>query len=160
MQKARSPCAIPACYVRCSFPYLGGNCEQVNDPPNPYLLARATVSFIMIAWISASWLAQICQRMRAKMGHDPMSVVDDHLQVYGIGNLCIADGSIMPRVTTGYHRGALCRHRRTRRRVDKGRSSNMTGTCAAKNDSASSRIHLQGDTASKEPRESPWGLPS
>jgi choline dehydrogenase len=30
-----------------------------------------------------------------------MSVVDGRLQVYGIEKLRIADGSIMPRVTTG-----------------------------------------------------------
>jgi choline dehydrogenase len=30
-----------------------------------------------------------------------MSVVDGQLKVYGIKNLRIADGSIMPRVTTG-----------------------------------------------------------
>jgi choline dehydrogenase len=37
----------------------------------------------------------------AKMGRDSMSVVDSNLKVYGIENLRIADGSIMPRVTTG-----------------------------------------------------------
>lgn len=37
----------------------------------------------------------------AKMGQDTMSVVDGHLNVYGIDNLRIADGSIMPRITTG-----------------------------------------------------------
>jgi choline dehydrogenase len=37
----------------------------------------------------------------AKMGRDAMSVVDGNLKVYGIENLRIADGSIMPRVTTG-----------------------------------------------------------
>jgi choline dehydrogenase len=37
----------------------------------------------------------------AKMGRDSMSVVDSNLRVYGIENLRIADGSIMPRVTTG-----------------------------------------------------------
>ena len=36
----------------------------------------------------------------AKMGRDSMSVVDNNLRVYGIDNLRIADGSIMPRVTT------------------------------------------------------------
>jgi choline dehydrogenase len=35
------------------------------------------------------------------MGRDSMSVVDGQLKVYGIENLRIADGSIMPRVTTG-----------------------------------------------------------
>ena len=35
------------------------------------------------------------------MGRDPMSVFDANLKVYGIENLRIADGSIMPRVTTG-----------------------------------------------------------
>ena len=37
----------------------------------------------------------------AKMGRDSMSVVDAQLKVYGIKNLRIADGSIMPRVTIG-----------------------------------------------------------
>jgi choline dehydrogenase len=37
----------------------------------------------------------------AKMGRDSMSVVDSYLKVYGIDNLRIADGSIMPRVTAG-----------------------------------------------------------
>jgi choline dehydrogenase len=35
------------------------------------------------------------------MGRDSMAVVDANLKVYGIENLRIADGSIMPRVTTG-----------------------------------------------------------
>lgn len=37
----------------------------------------------------------------AKMGRDSRSVVDGNLKVYGIDNLRIADGSIMPRITTG-----------------------------------------------------------
>jgi hypothetical protein len=37
----------------------------------------------------------------AKMGRDSMSVVDGNLAVYGIDKLRVADGSIMPRVTTG-----------------------------------------------------------
>jgi choline dehydrogenase len=41
------------------------------------------------------------QTCSAKMGRDSMSVVDANLKVYGIDNLRIADGSIMPRVTTG-----------------------------------------------------------
>ena len=41
------------------------------------------------------------QTCTAKMGRDSMSVVDSQLKVYGIENLRIADGSIMPRITTG-----------------------------------------------------------
>jgi choline dehydrogenase len=41
------------------------------------------------------------QTCTAKMGRDSVSVVDGQLKVYGIENLRIADGSIMPRVTTG-----------------------------------------------------------
>jgi choline dehydrogenase len=37
----------------------------------------------------------------AKMGRDEMSVVDGSLKVYGVDGLRIADGSVMPRVTTG-----------------------------------------------------------
>ncbi len=41
------------------------------------------------------------QSCTAKMGTDDMSVVDAKLKVYGIRNLRIADGSILPRITTG-----------------------------------------------------------
>jgi choline dehydrogenase len=41
------------------------------------------------------------QTCTAKMGQDAMSVVDATLKVYGTEHLRIADGSIMPRVTTG-----------------------------------------------------------
>ena len=41
------------------------------------------------------------QTCTAKMGRDSTSVVDGALKVYGVENLRVADGSIMPRVTTG-----------------------------------------------------------
>jgi choline dehydrogenase len=41
------------------------------------------------------------QTCTAKMGRDSLAVVDGNLKVYGIENLRIADGSIMPRITTG-----------------------------------------------------------
>ena len=47
---------------------------------------------------SMSYAHQTCT---AKMGRDSMSVVDGTLKVYGVDNLRVADGSIMPRVTTG-----------------------------------------------------------
>ncbi|MCW2653672.1 MAG: Choline dehydrogenase [Mycobacterium sp.] len=47
---------------------------------------------------ASSYWHQTCT---AKMGQDAMSVVDGQLKVYGIEHLRIADGSIMPRVTTG-----------------------------------------------------------
>jgi len=59
------------------------------------LAGRALESFVRDA--AAAYLHQNCT---AKMGRDEMSVVDGRLQIYGIDNLRIADGSIMPRVTT------------------------------------------------------------
>jgi choline dehydrogenase len=41
------------------------------------------------------------QTCTAKMSQGPMSVVDGSLRVYGVERLRIADGSIMPRITTG-----------------------------------------------------------
>ena len=41
------------------------------------------------------------QTCTAKMGRDPLSVVDGQLRVYGVSHLRVADGSILPRVTTG-----------------------------------------------------------
>ena len=35
------------------------------------------------------------------MGRDHLSMVDSHLNVYGIDHLRVADGSLLPRVTTG-----------------------------------------------------------
>jgi choline dehydrogenase len=47
---------------------------------------------------ASSYWHQTCT---AKMGRDAMSVVDGELKVYGVERLRVADGSIMPRVTTG-----------------------------------------------------------
>src|ERR1700740_2111125 len=60
------------------------------------LAGGALESFVRDA--ASAYLHQNCT---AKMGRDEMSVVDNRLRVYGIDNLRIADGSIMPRVTTG-----------------------------------------------------------
>lgn len=36
-----------------------------------------------------------------RMGNDPFAVVNDRLQVHGIGGLRVVDASVMPRITTG-----------------------------------------------------------
>ena len=82
-------------------------CREVGNsrPLRPYakrevmpgsLKGSALEDFIRDA--AATYHHQTCT---AKMGRDSMSVVDSKLRVYGIKNLRIADGSIMPRVTTG-----------------------------------------------------------
>lgn len=55
-----------------------------------------TLNFLRNA--AATFWHQTCT---AKMGRDAMSVVNGNLAVYGINNLRIADGSVMPRITTG-----------------------------------------------------------
>ncbi|MEH6361862.1 MAG: GMC oxidoreductase, partial [Amylibacter sp.] len=37
----------------------------------------------------------------AKMGSDPMAVVDDRLRVHGLQGLRVVDASIMPTITSG-----------------------------------------------------------
>lgn len=63
--------------------------------PGP-IKGRELDNFIRDA--SVSYFHATCT---AKMGKDRMSVVDAKLRVYGIQNLRIADGSIMPQITTG-----------------------------------------------------------
>lgn len=36
-----------------------------------------------------------------RMGHDPLAVVSDRLEVHGVSGLRVVDGSVMPRITTG-----------------------------------------------------------
>ena len=36
-----------------------------------------------------------------KMGHDPLAVVNDRLQVHGVDGLRVIDASIMPQITSG-----------------------------------------------------------
>jgi choline dehydrogenase len=59
------------------------------------LKGRELESFVRDA--AAAFWHEACT---AKMGRDEMSVVDGRLKVYGVDNLRIADGSIMPRITT------------------------------------------------------------
>ncbi len=63
--------------------------------PGP-LRGEALVRFLRDA--AGTYFHQTCT---AKMGRDEASVVDGQLRVYGVANLRIADGSIMPDITTG-----------------------------------------------------------
>jgi choline dehydrogenase len=82
-------------------------CRDIADPDifHPFLkreitpgsLKGSAVEQIVRNSVNTIWH----QSCTAKMGRDPMSVVDSHLTVYGIDNLRIADGSIMPRISTG-----------------------------------------------------------
>lgn len=63
--------------------------------PGP-LKGKALVQFLRDA--AGTYFHQTCT---AKMGRDEWSVVDGQLRVYGVHGLRIADGSIMPNITTG-----------------------------------------------------------
>ncbi|MFD1702560.1 GMC family oxidoreductase [Methylopila henanensis] len=63
--------------------------------PGP-LSAREMLTFLRNA--AGTYFHQTCT---AKMGRDPMSVVDGSLKVYGVDGLRVADGSIMPEVAGG-----------------------------------------------------------
>ena len=82
-------------------------CREIGNAPalRPYvkrevmpgpLQGAELIEFIRNA--AGTYFHETCT---AKMGRDAMSVVDGTLKVYGIDGLRIADGSIMPFVTTG-----------------------------------------------------------
>ncbi len=55
----------------------------------------------MERWLRRAAGTYFHQSCTAKMGRDAMSVVDGELRVYGVQGLRIADGSVMPAITTG-----------------------------------------------------------
>ncbi len=55
----------------------------------------------MEQWLRRAAGTYFHQSGTAKMGRDALSVVDGSLRVYGVRGLRIADGSIMPAITTG-----------------------------------------------------------
>jgi choline dehydrogenase len=82
-------------------------CREIGNSPalKPFvkrevmpgdLKGDAMETFIRNA--SGTYFHETCT---AKMGRDAMSVVDGSLKVYGIDGLRIADGSVMPEITTG-----------------------------------------------------------
>jgi choline dehydrogenase len=85
---------VELCRAIGNSPAMGPFVKREVMPGN--LAGSALENFVRDA-ASTVW-HQTCT---AKMGRDEMSVVDGRLKVYGIDNLRIADGSILPRVTTG-----------------------------------------------------------
>ncbi len=55
----------------------------------------------MERWLRSASGTYFHQTGTAKMGRDALSVVDGTLRVYGVQGLRIADGSVMPAITTG-----------------------------------------------------------
>lgn len=82
-------------------------CREIGNSP---LLREFARRELMPGPLDAAELEQWLRRASgtyfhqtgtAKMGRDPLSVVDGSLRVYGVKGLRIADGSVMPEITTG-----------------------------------------------------------
>ncbi len=55
----------------------------------------------MLRWLRRAAGTYYHQAGTAKMGRDPLAVVDAALRVHGVRSLRVADGSVMPTITTG-----------------------------------------------------------
>jgi choline dehydrogenase len=82
-------------------------CREIGNSPSLREFVRRELmpgpldAAHMERWVrraSGSYFHPTCT---AKMGRDAMSVVDGALRVYGVRGLRIADGSVMPAITTG-----------------------------------------------------------
>jgi choline dehydrogenase len=82
-------------------------CRDIgNSPPLKPFVRRELMPGPLGRKDLERWLRQAAgtyfhQTCTAKMGRDEMSVVDGSLRVYGVEGLRIADGSVMPEITTG-----------------------------------------------------------
>jgi choline dehydrogenase len=82
-------------------------CREIgNSPPLREFARRELMPGPLGAAEMEQWLRRAAgtyfhQTCTAKMGLDAMSVVDSSLRVYGVQGLRIADGSVMPAITTG-----------------------------------------------------------
>jgi choline dehydrogenase len=78
-----------------------GNSADVREFVRRELMPGPLDAARMKQWIRRASGTYFHQTCTAKMGRDAMSVVDGSLQVYGVQCLRIADGSVMPNITTG-----------------------------------------------------------
>jgi choline dehydrogenase len=78
-----------------------GNSAHVREFVRRELMPGPLDAARMKQWIRRASGTYFHQTCTAKMGRDAMSVVDGSLRVYGVQGLRIADGSVMPNITTG-----------------------------------------------------------
>jgi choline dehydrogenase len=82
-------------------------CREIGNSPALRRFARRELmpgplnAADMEQWLRGASGTYFHQTCTAKMGRDAMSVVDGSLRVYGVQGLRIADGSVMPAITTG-----------------------------------------------------------
>jgi choline dehydrogenase len=82
-------------------------CREIGNSPVLREFAKREImpgpldAAAMQRWLRSASGTYFHQTCTAKMGRDPMSVVDGSLRVYGVQGLRIADGSVMPDITTG-----------------------------------------------------------
>jgi choline dehydrogenase len=82
-------------------------CREIGNAPALREFAKREImpgpldAAAMERWLRSAAGTYFHQTCTAKMGRDAMSVVDGSLRVYGVEGLRIADGSIMPQITTG-----------------------------------------------------------
>jgi choline dehydrogenase len=82
-------------------------CREIGNSPALHPFARRELmpgpldAADMEQWLRGASGTYFHQTCTAKMGRDAMSVVDGSLRVYGVQGLRIADGSVMPAITTG-----------------------------------------------------------
>jgi choline dehydrogenase len=82
-------------------------CREIGNSPSLREFARRELmpgpldGPHLSEWLRRASGTYFHQTCTAKMGRDAMSVVDGSLRVYGVRGLRIADGSVMPDITTG-----------------------------------------------------------
>jgi choline dehydrogenase len=82
-------------------------CREIGNSPHLRQFARRELmpgpldAPHMEQWLRRASGTYFHQTGTAKMGRDTLSVVDGSLRVYGVQGLRIADGSVMPAITTG-----------------------------------------------------------
>lgn len=96
-----APEDMTAAYASIELCRSLGNSEAFNGLVKREVVPGPKDHRAMEQFIRNSAVTYWHQSCTAKMGRDTMSVVDQHLRVYGIEKLRIADASIMPRITVG-----------------------------------------------------------